>query len=121
MQVFPYVLRTALPSTVFCLLVQAKLDAIRFLSAAIKQREIELREKSGAVDDGEVIKVCVPACTMSQHAPRHAVMALRVQACIQIRSYGVIEASVRCALGDCMHAATRAHHDMRCGCGCGRR
>jgi hypothetical protein len=36
---------------------QARLDAIRFLNAAIKQREIELRETSGAVNDQEVIKV----------------------------------------------------------------
>ncbi|KXZ54029.1 hypothetical protein GPECTOR_5g139 [Gonium pectorale] len=36
---------------------QVRLDAIRFLNAAIKQREIELREAGGAVDDAEVIKV----------------------------------------------------------------
>eukprot|EP00198_Chlamydomonas_reinhardtii_P010538 XP_001699875.1 predicted protein [Chlamydomonas reinhardtii] len=36
---------------------QARLDAIRFLNAAIKQREIELREAGGAVNDEEVIKV----------------------------------------------------------------
>ncbi|KAG2452917.1 hypothetical protein HYH02_002260 [Chlamydomonas schloesseri] len=36
---------------------QARLDAIRFLNAAIKSREIELREAGGAVNDDEVIKV----------------------------------------------------------------
>ncbi|GLC45662.1 hypothetical protein PLESTB_001319100 [Pleodorina starrii] len=36
---------------------QARLGAIRFLNAAIKQREIELREGGGAVNDQEVIKV----------------------------------------------------------------
>lgn len=35
----------------------ARLTAIRFLQAAIKQREIELREAGGAVSDEEVIKV----------------------------------------------------------------
>ncbi|PNH07700.1 hypothetical protein TSOC_005859 [Tetrabaena socialis] len=36
---------------------QVRLDAIRFLSAAVKQREIELREGGGAVTDEEVVKV----------------------------------------------------------------
>ncbi|EFJ43285.1 hypothetical protein VOLCADRAFT_96509 [Volvox carteri f. nagariensis] len=36
---------------------QARLDAIRFLNAAIKQREIELREGGGPMNDQEVIKV----------------------------------------------------------------
>ncbi|GIL66425.1 hypothetical protein Vafri_19943 [Volvox africanus] len=36
---------------------QARLDAIRFLNAAIKQREIELREGGGPINDQEVIKV----------------------------------------------------------------
>lgn len=35
-------------------LPQFRLDTIRFLQAAIKSREIELREKGGAVDDEEV-------------------------------------------------------------------
>ncbi|WIA17567.1 hypothetical protein OEZ86_014655 [Tetradesmus obliquus] len=34
-----------------------RLDAIRFLSAAIKQREIELREKGQEVSDAEVLSV----------------------------------------------------------------
>ncbi|GBF92269.1 glutamyl-tRNA amidotransferase [Raphidocelis subcapitata] len=33
----------------------AKLDAIRFLNAALKQREIELREKGGVLVDAEVV------------------------------------------------------------------
>ncbi|KAG2489715.1 hypothetical protein HYH03_011822 [Edaphochlamys debaryana] len=36
---------------------QVRLDAIRFLSAAIKQREIDMRESGGAMSDDEVIKV----------------------------------------------------------------
>ncbi|GFR46679.1 hypothetical protein Agub_g8296 [Astrephomene gubernaculifera] len=36
---------------------QPRLEAIRFLNAAIKQREIELREGGGAVTDQEVVKV----------------------------------------------------------------
>ncbi|GIL69744.1 hypothetical protein Vretimale_10240 [Volvox reticuliferus] len=36
---------------------QSRLDAIRFLNAAIKQREIELREGGGTINDQEVIKV----------------------------------------------------------------
>ncbi|GFH12894.1 uncharacterized protein HaLaN_08670, partial [Haematococcus lacustris] len=34
-----------------------RLDAIRFINAAIKSKEIELREKGGAVTDAEVVQV----------------------------------------------------------------
>lgn len=36
---------------------QFRLDTIRFLNAAIKQREIELRESSSDLTDAEIIKV----------------------------------------------------------------
>ncbi|KAJ9520164.1 hypothetical protein QJQ45_030088 [Haematococcus lacustris] len=37
--------------------VQVRLDAIRFINAAIKSKEIELREKGGSVTDAEVVQV----------------------------------------------------------------
>ncbi|KAL6761684.1 GatB/Yqey [Haematococcus lacustris] len=36
---------------------QVRLDAIRFINAAIKSKEIELREKGGSVTDAEVVQV----------------------------------------------------------------
>lgn len=49
------------PRNHMCFL-QARLDAVRFINAAIKSREIELRESKAPLTDEEIIRVC--ACTL---------------------------------------------------------
>lgn len=61
---------------------QARLDAIRFLNAAIKQREIELREAGGAVNDEEVIKVRAPCGPQAQARRRKSDTAAVPPTCL---------------------------------------